>query len=467
MRRLIKRVLLSNVVSYSQSLFNSFKSRVLGNSGVVEADSCAVTTLSNLDARNLLQSATFVLAPSGYKSGVIYSQVPSNGNGDLTITRATTATRVNSSGLIESVASGVPQLDYSLGGCPNFLFEPQRRNLLKYSQDYSQIDWGKTDTTVNATSITSPDGTITGNLVTETLASGSTLFQSITSSITTLPVTLFFKYGTQAWVRIQIQEAVVTTNNVRLWVNLQTGVLGTSQANGIGTAIADYSISIVNGWYKVVFKATFSGVTSYTLFTASAASDGSTSRGNAGNTRYEWGKQIEDNGSGGSVNYPTSYIPTTSAAVTRNATNFTRSNIYTNGLIGASGGTWFLEFKNNIALTRDSANAGFGIKSNSDNNGIYFRNTGTTRLYLSTCVNGTNILGQYQTTATNCKIIIKWDGTLLNAWENGTQVITNLSFSITNMELINGDFSLVPNYISQMALWNTPLSDAQCIALTS
>ena len=61
---------------------------------------------------NLFNEASLVLVPSGYKAGKVYSQVPTNGDGDLTFTRASDATRVNSDGEIEVVGSGVPRLDY-------------------------------------------------------------------------------------------------------------------------------------------------------------------------------------------------------------------------------------------------------------------------------------------------------------------------------------------------------------------
>jgi hypothetical protein len=49
----------------------------------------------------------------------------------MVVSRNTTATRVDSAGLIESVAINVPRLDYPpLGGCPKILVEPLRTNLV-------------------------------------------------------------------------------------------------------------------------------------------------------------------------------------------------------------------------------------------------------------------------------------------------------------------------------------------------
>jgi hypothetical protein len=79
---------------------------------------------------SLLEQASLVVTPNGYKASKLYSVVPNTTLGDMNVVRATTATRVNSAGLIESVASNVPRLDYTNGSCPSILVEPQRTNLI-------------------------------------------------------------------------------------------------------------------------------------------------------------------------------------------------------------------------------------------------------------------------------------------------------------------------------------------------
>ena len=80
---------------------------------------------------SLFDDASLVLTPNGYKASKLYSIKPTSGLGDMTVVRATTATRVNSAGVIESVAINVPRLDYPpLGGCPSILVEPLRTNLV-------------------------------------------------------------------------------------------------------------------------------------------------------------------------------------------------------------------------------------------------------------------------------------------------------------------------------------------------
>ena len=73
---------------------------------------------------------SLAMIPSGYKDGKVYSVLPSNGDGDFTFSRGSSATRVNQDGLIEEITDqDTPRLDYSDGSCPSLLLEPQSTNL--------------------------------------------------------------------------------------------------------------------------------------------------------------------------------------------------------------------------------------------------------------------------------------------------------------------------------------------------
>jgi len=91
---------------------------------------------------NAYDNASLLVTPNGYKASKIYSAKPTDGSGDLTFSRASTAMRRNSAGLWESVASNVPRLQYPVGGgCPSWLFEAQDTNSLLYSTDFSNAAW--------------------------------------------------------------------------------------------------------------------------------------------------------------------------------------------------------------------------------------------------------------------------------------------------------------------------------------
>jgi len=86
-----------NRSNYAQGIFSAYQSRVVADGGVTEAGAC-VNAVSSL-----LQSASLLLIPSGYKGGKAYAEIPTNGNGDLTWTRASDAWRTNADGLIQRV----------------------------------------------------------------------------------------------------------------------------------------------------------------------------------------------------------------------------------------------------------------------------------------------------------------------------------------------------------------------------
>ena len=121
----------------------------------------------------IYDKASLVQIPSGYKSGTLYSVVPNTADGDFDFTRGSTATRVNKDGLIETVASGVPRLDYPLldgvvQDCPTLLLEPQRTNSITYSEDFSDSSWNKNNATVTSNNTTAPDGTTNADKITST-----------------------------------------------------------------------------------------------------------------------------------------------------------------------------------------------------------------------------------------------------------------------------------------------------------
>ena len=88
------------------------------------------------------------MIPSGYKANKVYSVLPTDGSGDLDFARTTKATRVNSGGLIEEVAIGVPRLDYTDGSCPSLLLEPSSTNLITQSESFANTYWNKSGASI-------------------------------------------------------------------------------------------------------------------------------------------------------------------------------------------------------------------------------------------------------------------------------------------------------------------------------
>ena len=77
---------------------------------------------------NLLQSASILLTPTAYTASKIESIKPNTSVGDFDFTRATIATRVNSSSFIQSIASGLPRIDFT-GSTGHWLIESESTNL--------------------------------------------------------------------------------------------------------------------------------------------------------------------------------------------------------------------------------------------------------------------------------------------------------------------------------------------------
>jgi hypothetical protein len=289
---------------------------------------------------SLLDTASLVVTPNGTKASKLYSVVPSDGAGDLDVTRATTATRVNSSGLIESVASNVPRLDYTNGTCPSILVEPQRTNLVTYSEDFTNASWLGSATKTANTAI-SPSGVLNADSLIEV---SSSVIQSAASATinfvsgTAYTMTVFAKNQPSGRGFVQLTGYALGSgsSNVYANFNLNTGVVG-NQSGGSSKIEA-----LANGWYRCSFTFTCGNTITerynVCLISSMSATAFENYTGDTSKGIYVWGAQLE------AGSYATSYIPTTSASVTRNADVISKTGI--SSLIGQTEGTMFVDFYN-------------------------------------------------------------------------------------------------------------------------
>jgi len=399
---------------------------------------------------SLLDTASLVVTPNGTKAGKLYSVVPSSGAGDLDVTRATTATRVNSSGLIESVASNVPRLDYTNGSCPSILVEPQRTNLVTYSEDFANAVWGKASNgtaTISVTSnaTTAPDGTNTADLV--TLNRG---FVNEYSLIYKQSNTGAGTFKGSIWLKAKDSASVGKT--IDLW-SYEGSNKGYTQ------------ITLTANWVRheqvtTVFTSTGDELLNFGLLPIPVGSSSTLSV-----EFYAWGAQSE------AGSYATSYIPTTSASVTRNADVISKTGI--SSLIGQTEGTLFVDFdydgvSNNYILMQlfDSSTPFNRIELYLNSlKKIFFQAVGSG----AGSISDTNILSIGRN-----KIAGAYKNNDFVLYINGTQIGTDMSGSViaTNSITLN-DLYAIPSIYKQVmdinlsALWKTRLTNTQLAQLTT
>jgi hypothetical protein len=188
-----------------------------------------------------------------------------------------------------------PRVDFSLPGCPNLLLEPQRTNVATYSEDITQ--WaGSLSVTANNT--ISPDGTQNADKVTST-GSTQTRYRFFSGNAN-CTISIFAKKVDSDYILISYGQPATRYAIFRF----SDGVC-TTATSGITTTSTNYG----NGWWRFSMSTT-SLSAGYIELCPNASG---TSRNSAGSC-YVWGAQYENLAS-----YATSYIPTTTASVTRNA----------------------------------------------------------------------------------------------------------------------------------------------------
>ena len=203
--------------------------------------------------------------------------------------------------------NSAPRFDHNptTGESLGLLVEEQRTNLVLNSADVSQ--WQAINSVVvNTNQVTAPDGTLTGDGVTAALTNSNVTQQvTITSSTNTYTVSCFVRNNNAASSRIDGYVRAGSIINVSAGVTVDWNAL---TATGTGAAANVRLTPYLNGWYQL----------SYSIVDNNAASDNLRIQFFpdiiTGNKQiYLWGLQYEQGA------FPTSYIPTTTAAATRAA----------------------------------------------------------------------------------------------------------------------------------------------------
>ncbi|AFM54730.1 hypothetical protein P12024L_10 [Nonlabens phage P12024L] len=259
-----------------------------------------------------LENTKLLITPNGYKAGKLYSALPESGAGDSIFERATTATRVNADGLIEEVGLNVPRVDYPvLGGCPSLLLEPQRTNLLSYSEEFDNSIWIKSNAIIDPNATTAPDGTLTADKLVESVGTNNKqIFQLLSSSNKVFTFSVFAKKGERDILQIVLGGSAFEEGAVFANFDLTNATIP------LGVFLNAYIISFNDDWYKCTISATPLAAATISVSLQPKPLTTSTRaqfyQGDGTSGVFIWGAQIEEG------TQASSYIPTVASSVTRN-----------------------------------------------------------------------------------------------------------------------------------------------------
>ena len=285
----------------------------------------------------------------------------------VTFTRSQTArgaTYVGADGLIKTAAANEPRFDHNptTGESLGLLVEEARTNLRTLSTDFSS-GWGFNDNVTIASGQTSPTGDSTASLV--TINAGTfvaRIGEKFVSGGTVYTRSLFVKKTNQRYIWCGDQNNGNYSPNYRFDLDLGTGTVVSGGGFNSGFLITPFS----NGYYRISVSCSSGDIFTWTANNNASINPLNFSTGNVFHNGTEsfivWGYQVETGA------FPTSYIPTTSATVTRAADVASITGTNFSSWYNQSQGTWFVDFANDAA------------KHNSGFDGVLSLDTNTPRI---------------------------------------------------------------------------------------
>ena len=174
---------------------------------------------------SIYDKASLVLIPSGTKTSKVYSQKPTNGDGDFTFSRSTAATRVNASGNIEK----------------------ETQNLLTYSNDFTDSIWTKSNVTATGGQA-GYDGSSDAYELSKTSGVGYSYIRQVVSTSGIQTASVYAKAGTLDLLGLYLYD---NNTNPYVTINLSTGALYAKRG---GSSEIDYKIEDKgSGWYRITY----------------------------------------------------------------------------------------------------------------------------------------------------------------------------------------------------------------------
>jgi hypothetical protein len=370
----------------------------------------------------------------------------------------------------------VPRIDFrnadgTLSSCGRLLLEPQRTNLVPNGLLYNASTGVAYNTTVSG----SPMAGVNCARITKNEAAGTLRYAnqncstSVLAGSTGYVLSAFFKYdGVDFTTSMEYNNATqfggVSWNQV---INIaSTGItLGTSTS--CTSTIENWG----SGWYRVNVRITTGAAPSSSAVTYLMRLSSTLSTGQGFLHALP---QLEAGA------YPTTYIPTTTAAVTRIADAASKTGV--SSLIGQTEGTLFSEVNWGVKPENGSPIISILTLNNNVTNaqnaiilGIERASGGTNRVYCLVQVSNVAQAALFGSTITsgNYKIALAYKQNDFVLYVNGVQISSDTSGNVPTTSQIllgqkfNGESFVMSDGIAQAALIKTRLTNAQLAQLTT
>jgi hypothetical protein len=377
-------------------------------------------------------------------------------------TPTTTQPITNYIPVLLTAASGVARFDHNptTGESLGLLVEEQRANLVVRSEEFDNASWTKTNATITANTIVAPDGTLSGEkLVENTNTSTHNVFQQVATSAGAVTATFYVKAAERSYCQIRFQEGGSFLSRAEF-------DLATGQAVPISGSLPTIS-NVGNGWYRISLTATSAGSATFQsqLFLIENSTSKATSyQGNGYDGIYIWGAQLEAGA------FPTSYIPTVAATVTRNADAASMTGANFSSWYAGGAGTVYSESAVYAAAVKTQSiwQLGGGVTTTS------LRSPQATTARLRAAVGGTFSgagTGAVISNNTFIKATVAWQGLSgrLQSGATGEDITAAANLDATELAIgsLGGTSSSLNGHIRKIAFYPTRLSNAQLQALTT
>jgi hypothetical protein len=378
------------------------------------------------------------------------------------------------------ITADIPRLDYTGGGCPSLLLEPQRTNLINFSEQLNNAYWTPNGATISANSTIAPDGTISMDRLTETATSGNHSVGSTAVTIFSNQVrtnSVFVKKGNVRY--IQLISNAFSDSSCSAIFDLDTKTVTDFRAQSAAGPIFVYVNSGVEDYGNGILRlfltntSTFDNTTFHinhsnvATFAAGTLTDGFiTYSGSASSFTDLWGAQVEIG------SYATSYIPTLGSSVTRLADAASKTGI--SSFLSASEYTLFWD-GTHIPTGQFNSFMTISQTSNANNSARFYRNNtdNQIRAAIFNSVNGLVIdIGSGITTQTaKCALRVKAGSYAF--YVNGTLVGSSANALTPSATLDQIDLQYLDSTQSfdqktdQVLFFKTGLTNAELQSLTS